>query len=158
MTTTHLGYTRGPNNPVAQDSISIGVSVPEGRRLFLTRRIITLGEGTFLFELLQPDGGWTGGSPGIKDVLDEGVESAVQSSLEGDVTESGSPTLIYETVISNGGTQGPGNPASVPALDELARSFTSDKIVRITRVTDGPEFVLSIDFYCYERDEDYNEA
>lgn len=133
---------------VNTDVYRVGIRVPEGRRLFVFSRGLSIGEGSYLIELL--DGTFTGGTERMPFCLCDAQTPTMQSRVFTGVTESGPQVAIEQAFREVGDLPGASKPAGASEVSGVTRILTRDKVLRFTRATGGPAYTISLLFIVWE--------
>lgn len=131
-----------------------GLTVPEGRKLFIWRRDIEVTQGRYEVDyMLYPDG-FTGGTLAFKQTLSAGATSSVTAQIYCGVTPVGSGTVLMELPFIDTGTAqtGQARAGGAGSVDGLLKVFTGDTVLIRVRRTEAADFTSSLNVIAWEDD------
>lgn len=129
----------------------LGLSVPEGRKLFLFHRDLSITEGNYNVDVVFAADGFTGGSIGPKFPLNDTAPNNVQSDLYAGVIPSGTITERYLGMIDTGVDVGAGRSGGASGTEEVLQVYTGNPMIRIDRLSTDPYRVV-VQLIAWEED------
>ncbi len=131
-----------------------GLTVPEGRRLYIWRRDLELTEGRYEVDYMQYPDGFTGGVEAYKQTLTGGATPSVTAQIFCGVTPVGAGTVIMETPLIDTGTAqtGQARAGGAGSIEGVLKSFTGDTVLIRVRRTEAANFTSSLSVIAWEDD------
>lgn len=112
-----------------------GLTVPEGRELFIFNRELKVANGDYNVDVVIPSGGFTGGTEAFSSTLRTGASDTVQSQLFGGVTPAGTLTIADVDFVDTGTETGNSRTlGGAPATEQVMVIIKGDSLLRVTRV------------------------
>lgn len=115
----------------------IGLNVPAGRELFIFYRSLTLSEGDYDIDVINPSGGFTGGTVAYKSTLRADATEIVESDLYMGVTVSGTEEILDQDFVDTGSTGFFGQAGGAPSIEGVFVSVVGQSCLRITKQGGG---------------------
>jgi len=116
----------------------IGLSVPAGREIHISERVLILPEGIYEVDVLRCDSfTTTSATDMIQSILHKDVDD-IQSTFKVGVTSPVNMVLREEGYVDTGTVVGNARATSALSLDSVYKTFTGNAVIRINKLgTDG---------------------